>query len=379
MKKITTLLADDKKSRILIPLLTIAMSVVVASIMLLMLGKNPIAAFAGFLQGCGLLPKPTYGNGKGMITDLLSFLGIMAPMLLASLGVAIGMQTGLFNIGVSGQMLSAGLIATVVVGYSGMSAAVAKPVALLIGALVGCLLGAFVGFLKYKFNIHEVVSTIMLNYIINYISGFYINAYIADPITRASKVCSAASRLTVMGVEVGGYKLNIPLGIVVALIGVVIVWFLLEKTVMGFELKAVGKNRDCARYDGINVNKSIVISMSLSGLFAGLAGIAFYMGYYNQIVPKTLSSLGYDSIAVSLLGNNSPFGCIFSSFLITIFQSGSVYMSSTTGVNKEIASVIVGILLLFSACGGYIQYTAKRKQEKYKAEAASRKEVEKDA
>lgn len=103
MKKITTLLADDKKSRILIPLLTIAMSVVVASIMLLMLGKNPIAAFAGFLQGCGLLPKPTYGNGKGMITDLLSFLGIMAPMLLASLGVAIGMQTGLFNIGVSGR------------------------------------------------------------------------------------------------------------------------------------------------------------------------------------------------------------------------------------------------------------------------------------
>lgn len=354
------------------------MSVVVASIMLLLLGKNPLTAFAGFLQGCGFLPKASYGGGKGMITDILSFLGIMAPMLLASIGVAIGMQTGLFNIGVSGQMLAAGLLATVVVGYSGLSAVVAKPVALLIGAATGCILGAFVGFLKYKFNIHEVVSTIMLNYIINYVCGFFINAYFADPITRCSKVCSSASRLTITGVKAGGYKMDIPLGIIVALISVVVVWFILEKTVMGFELKAVGKNRECARYDGINVNKSIVLSMSLSGLFAGLAGIALYMGYYNQIVPKDLSSIGYDSIAVSLLGNNSPFGCIFASFLITIFQSGSVYMSSITNVNKEIASVIVGILLLFSACGGYIKYVAKRKQEGYKTEE-SKKGVKKDA
>ena len=140
--------------------------------------------------------------------------------------------------------------------------------------------------------------------------------------------------------------------------------FLLDRTVKGFELKAVGQNRSCAQYAGVRVGRNIVTAMLLSGMCAGMAGVTYYLGYFNAIVPKELVSLGYDSIAVALLGNINPVGSIFSSFLITIFQKGSVYMSSTVGVPKEIANVVTGILLLFSACGTYIRSLAHKKRER---------------
>jgi simple sugar transport system permease protein len=204
----------------------------------------------------------------------------------------------------------------------------------------------------------------MFNYIINYIVGFFINTYYNDIITRSSRICSAASRLSITGITWGTAKLTLPLGIILALAGVFLVRFLLDRTVAGFEMKAVGLNRDCAKYAGINVGRSIVLAMTLSGIFAGLAGVTYYVGYFNSIVPKELATLGYDSIAVALLGNISPVGAIFSSILITIFQKGSVYMSSTVGVPKEIASVVTGILLLFSACGAYMRYLAGRQRER---------------
>ena len=358
------LLDDERTSSKAIPILSIIMSILVASIFLLILGKNPFTAFGGFLKGSGFLPKAKYSGGQSMLTDLLSFLGILAPMLFASLGVIIAMKAGLFNIGVAGQMLASGFIATVFIGYSKMNAIIAKPLVILVGIVVGGAMGALVGYLKYKFNIHEVVSTIMFNYIVSYITNYFINTYYADPITRTSRVVSAESRLTITGLTMGNIKLSIPIGIFLALIGVFIVRFVLDRTTLGFELKAVGKNRNCAEYAGINVGKNMVLAMCLSGVFAGLAGVTFYLGYYNTMVPKELASLGYDAIAVSLLGNSNPVGSVFSSILITIFQKGSVYMSSTTGVPKEIASVITGILLLFSACGNYIRYVAHRKREK---------------
>lgn len=155
-------LSNDKTSSIAIPFVSIVLSLIVAAILLIALGKNPIETFASFIRGCGFLPKPSYASGKGMITDIFSFLGIMAPMLIASIGVVIAMRANLFNIGVSGQMLASGFIATVIVGYSDLSPYIAKPVAVLIGIVVGGLLGMFVGVLKYKFNIHEVVSTIII-------------------------------------------------------------------------------------------------------------------------------------------------------------------------------------------------------------------------
>jgi simple sugar transport system permease protein len=153
-------------------------------------------------------------------------------------------------------------------------------------------------------------------------------------------------------------KCKVPLGIVLAVVMAFAVQFIFDRTAFGFELKAVGLNRKCARYIGVGVGKSIVISMALSGVLAGLAGVTYYLGYTNTIIPKTLVGMGYDSISVALLGNSSPVGSIFAAFIVTIFQQGANYMSSMVGVAKEIASLITGILLLYASCGGYMQMVA---------------------
>jgi len=378
--RFAALLDSEKWSGISIPILSLVLSLITASVMLLILGKNPLTAFLSFLQGSGFVPKASYGGGAGMLTDFFTFLNVLAPMMLASLGFIVAFRAGLFNIGISGQMMASGFLATAIIGYSGMNAWAAKPLVILVGLVAGGLLGAFVGFLKYRFNIHEVVSTIMLNYIISYLTGFFINARFADPLTRSMKICSNEARLTWTNVQIAGMKCSVPLGILLAAAAVVVVKFIFDKTVFGFELRAVGRNPLCAKYTGIKVGRRIVVALMLSGMLAGLAGVTYYCGYYNTIVPKALSSMGYDAIAVALLGNSTPIGCIFASVLITIFQNGSNYMSSTLGVAKEIASLITGILLLFSSCGGYFRYLAHRKLEAARdaADAAAKAEPQRE-
>ena len=368
--KLAAILDGNRWSSISVSILSILLSLICASIVLLVLGKNPLVAFQSFLQGAGFLPKANYGGGSGMLSDLFTFLNLLAPMILAALSFIVGFKAGLFNFAISGQMLTSGFVATAIVGYSGLDAVIAKPLVIVIGIVAGGLLGAFIGFLKYKFNIHEVVSTIMVNYIVNYLTGFFINTYFADPLTRSMRICSSEARLTWMDVPLGGVACDIPLGIVLAVLAALIVKFIFDKTVFGFELRAVGMNARCAKYTGIKVGNRIVLSMVLAGMLAGLAGVTYYCGYYNTIVPKTLPDLGYDAIAVALLGNSSPIGAIFAGALIGIFQTGSNYMSSSLGVAREIASLITGILLLFSACGGYFRYLAHRRMERLADEAA---------
>ena len=347
-----------------VSILAVLMMFATAGILLLVIGKNPLDALRSFLQGCGILAKENYGGGSGQLTDLLDFLSFLAPMILASLSFITAFKAGLFNIGISGQMLLSGFVATVLVGYNkDLSATVARPAVLLIGLLVGGLTGVLVGFLKYRFNIHEVVSTIMINYIISYLTGFMINSNYVDMMTRNSKVCSPASRLTLTNVMIGDLKCKIPLALIAAILVALLVSFLFRKTVLGFEIKAVGQNRRCSEYTGIRVSRTILLSMGLSGAIAGLAGVAYYLGYTNSIVPKSLPGMGYDSISVALLGNSAPIGSIFAAVIVSIFQQGANYMSSSVGVAKEIASLITGILLLFAACGNYMRYRAERKMQ----------------
>ncbi|MDR1046522.1 MAG: ABC transporter permease [Treponema sp.] len=362
--RIFRLLSEDRTSPVALPFFAIVLTLITASLLLLVLGKNPLVAFAAFLRGSGFMLKGSYAGGQNMLTDFLSFLGILSPMLLAALAVIVALKAGLFNIGIAGQMLTAGFLATVFVGYSNLPSPIARTLVILVGLGTGAAMGALVGFLKYRFNIHEVVSTIMFNYIASYVTGFFINTYYVDVMSRSSRVCSAASRLTITGLRWGSMRPTIPLGILIALAAVFIVRFVLNRTTFGFELKAVGLNRDAAMYAGIREGRSIVLSMLISGALAGSAGVCYYLGYYNNILPKSLASLGYDAIAVSLLGNLSPVAAIFASVLVTVFQKGSVYMSSTVKVPQEIALVITGILLLFSACTVWIRYRARMELEK---------------
>ena len=311
---------NGRYASVWVSVLAILRTIITAGILLLIMGKNPFTAFYCFLQGCGLAPKANYGGGSGMLSDLTDFLNYLAPMMLASLAFIVGFKAGLFNIGIAGQMLISGFAATVLVGYNkSIPAPAAKILVLLVGIAVGGLTGALVGFLKYKFNIHEVVSTIMINYIISYLTGFFINSKFVDMLTRTSRVCSPESRLTITGVMIGDVSCKVPIGMGLAVVMAFVIQFVFDRTAFGFELKAVGRNRQCARYIGVGVGKSIVLSMALSGLLAGLAGVTYYLGYTNTIIPKTLVGMGYDSISVALLGSASPVGSIFAAIVVTIF------------------------------------------------------------
>ncbi|MEH7238979.1 ABC transporter permease [Bacillus sp. JJ1562] len=365
-------ISNEKWQPISIPLVSILISFIAAAIVILLIGKNPLQAFYNLLQGAGIMPKPSYAGYKSMLTDFLSLLNAMTPLVFASLAVAVAFRAGLFNIGVSGQMLVSGFLATIIVGYSGLDAIIAKPLVLVIGIVAGGLMGGLVGWLKYKFNINEVVTTIMLNYIAQYVISFFIQMYYVDPISRQSKYIAEEARLTLVNVDIANLKMDIPLGFILAIIAAILIKFFMDKTVVGFEIKAVGSNRNAAKYAGINVGRNTVLAMAISGGLAGLAGVTYYLGYFASIQPKVLSSIGFDSIAVSLLGNSHPIGIIFSSFLVSIIDQGSTYMSSQAGIRQEISSVIIGLILLFSACGAYMKYKVSRLKEK----EVERKEIE---
>ena len=377
MKKFLAKRLEGRYSTLWASVFAIVLTMITASVLLLIMGKNPVVAFQSFLQGCGFLPKAKYGGGSGMLSDLFDFLNYLAPLMLASLAFIAGFKTGLFNIGISGQMLLSGFLATVMVGYNkSLFPAVAKPLVILIGIAAGGLVGAFIGFLKYRFNIHEVVSTIMINYIISYLTGFFINNNYVEMMTRTRRVCTAAARLTWTNVKIGGVNCKVPLGIVIAILIAFAVQFLFAKTSFGFELKAVGLNPKCAKYFGVGVGKSIVLSMAISGVLAGLAGVTYYLGYTNTIIPKNLVGMGYDSISVALLGNSSPIGAIFASIIVSIFQQGANYMSSRVGVAKEIASLITGIMLLYASCGNYMKMLAHSVIQKEADKTSNREEEE---
>ena len=163
-----------------------------------------------------------------------------------------------------------------------------------------------------------------------------------------------------------------------ALLVAFLIQFVLDRTCFGFEIKSVGFSKKASRYAGIPVGKNLVLTMALSGALAGLAGVSYYLGYFGSIQPRVLPSMGFDSIAVALLGNSNPIGIVFFSFFITILSKGSTYMNSASGLESEIASVITGIILLFSACNAYIRYLVNKekleREEQNKRQDKSRAE-----
>ncbi len=342
--------------KLIIPLVSLLLSLLAGVVVILIIGKNPITAYQNLLQGSGLLPKPSYAGYKSMFTDFMVFLNTLTPMIFAALAVVVAFKSGLFNIGVSSQMLLAGFTATVLIGYSPLNGWIAKPLVIIIGIVVGAALAGLIGYLKYKFNINEVVSSIMLNYIVQYVISFFINTSFIDVVSRQSKNINPEASLTLKNVEIAGLKMDIPIGFLIAIIAIIIVGFVLNHTKFGYEIMTVGKSKEAATYAGINVGPTLVKAMLLSGALAGLAGVTYYLGLNWSIRPRILPSVGFDAIAVALFGNISAFGSFLASFVVTIITKGSAYMSSISKVPAEIASVITALILLCSASGAYFKF-----------------------
>ncbi|WP_320128474.1 ABC transporter permease [uncultured Sphaerochaeta sp.] len=368
------LLGNERTQGVTVALFCIFLSLLVGALLLLSLGKNPLLAYKSILQGAGFWPKARYAGHKSILTDFMSLLDYVTPMLFASLSIAVAFKSGLFNICVPGMMIFSGFIASILIGYSTLPPLIARILVVLVGMGCGALLGGLIGFLKHRFNTNEVVSSIMLNYIVAYVVSFFIQTRFVDPLTRQSLKINDSARLTLTDVVAGNLKMDISLILPLGILLVFLLKFMMDRTRLGFELKAVGLNPKAARYSGMNVGKTVILAMVLSGALAGLAGVSYFMGTFASIQPKVIPALGFDAIAVSLLGNSSPIGCFFASLLVTTITNGTTYMSSQVGVLREIASLITGILLLFSACSGFIRQQVRRYKSEFEDEKLEREE-----
>ena len=319
------------------------------ALILWLMGKNPVEAYMNLLQGSGLMAKAKYASHQSMFTDFMSFIDALTPMIFASLAVAVALKGGFFNIGVSGQMLFAGFCA-----HMAALAVPSKIIVVIIGIIAGALIGALIGWLKYRFNVNEVVSSIMMNSILMYLITFYINTFYVNPVSRQSKAVSEAARLTLSRFRWEGMRFDIALAFPLALLTALFLRWFIDRTTYGYEVKALGLSPKAAYYAGMNVNRTALMTMTISGALAGLAGVSYFCGYLAAIQPGVVPSMGFDAIAVSLLGGNNPLGCVLASFLVTVISKGSVYMSSRQNIDMEIAWLISAFILTFAACSAVL-------------------------
>lgn len=329
----------------IVSLIAVLLGLIAGGLLMLFIGSNPIEGYSYLLQG-GLKNLERIGNT----------LATASPLVFTGLSVAFAFRTGLFNIGGSGQMLIGGLCATAVALTFDFSRPVLLLVMILVGLLGGAVWAFIPGLLKARFNVHEVVSTIMMNWIAYWTVYYVIPSYFKGEFleTESRKLPEAATLRAPFLTEMfqGSY---VNLGLFLAVIAVIIVAFIINKTTLGFELKAVGFNRHAAEYAGMQVNRNIVLSMLISGALAGLGGVALYAGNASSIQIGILPSQGYDGIAVALLGANSPIGVFFAAVLFGLLYSGTGFMNAMTEIPPEIANTIIAIIIYFAATSVLIE------------------------
>lgn len=323
----------------IISLLATFFGLLAGAVLMLVTGHNPIEGYMYLFKG-GLMSVERIGNT----------LAIATPLIFTGLSVAFAFRSGLFNIGAAGQLLMGGLFATAV----GLTLDLPRPLLLLtmiVAGFIGGAIWAFIpGLLKAKFNVHEVVSTIMMNWIAYWTIYFTVPAYFKGPSleTESRSLPVEASLKSPFLTELfNGSFIN--LGLVLAVLSVVVISFILNKMTLGYELKAVGFNRHAAEYAGMAVQRSIVVSMIISGGLAGLGGVAQYAGNASNIQIGVLPTQGFDGIAVALLAINAPVGVLISAIFFGLLYSGRGYMNAMTEIPPEIADSIIAIIIYFAA------------------------------
>jgi len=293
------------------------------------------------------LPLKAYGalfNGSlGSFDGLVETAVQAAPLLLAGLGVAVGFRAGLFNIGAQGQFLL-GALGAVWIGASlaDASPVVVIPLALLVSVLVGAAWAGIAGYLKATSGAHEVVTTIMLNYV----ALALLSWLVAGPLrlTNSPQPVTAGVGNAALPILIGrdGH-----IGILIALAAVPLVWFLLHRTTIGFEIRSVGANADAARYAGMRPRFVILLTMALAGGLAGLAGGTTLLGLSQQMPAGYSTTVGFDAITVALLGRSNPWGVLPASILFGAMRAGAGSMQIQAGVPADLVYIIQAIILLF--------------------------------
>lgn len=304
------------------------------------------------------------------IYPLTETLRIATPFIFAGLGVALGFQGGLFNIGAEGQYFVAGLT-TVFVGYSlrGIPLIIHLPLALIAGMIGGGIWAAIPGYLKGKTGAHEVINTIMMNYI-----AFRLAEYMLDvggPMARGD------GRPVSPEIQTSAYlpqffpnqlSIRVNFGFVLALGAAWLVWWLLYRTTLGFEIRTVGQSPHAARYAGMNVPRTIVVTMAISGALAGLSGATDILGVIHFMPNAFYSGYGFDAIALALLGKSHPLGVVLASLLFGALRAGAQNMQGVAQVPIDLTSIVQGLIIVFIAAPEIIRmlYRVPKTEEKEK-------------
>jgi simple sugar transport system permease protein len=344
---------------LLVPLLAVVTAVIIGSILILLAGLDPIKAYGGLLQGA-------IGTDSSIVRSLIK----MAPLILAGLAVAFAFKGGLFNIGAQGQLV-VGALLSAWVGFAlvGLPPAVHIVLALLAGLVGGALWGMIPGLLKAYTGAHEVISTIMLNYVAALLLEWSVSpartAAPPGPLAFCRTVGSCAigqtpeilpsAMLPNLYQSAGANPENLHIGVFLAILAAFIVYIVVYRTTFGFELRMVGLNPSAARYSGINVARMTVLTMMIAGGLAGLAGAVQTLGVNYRFQVNQSLSIGFDSIAVSLLASNNPLAIIPSALLFGAMSAGGTQMQSASRVPADLIQVIQALILMFVAADQIIR------------------------
>ncbi|MBG6182866.1 simple sugar transport system permease protein [Arthrobacter sp. CAN_A214] len=283
-----------------------------------------------------------------MIYPLTQTLTVATPLICAGLGVALAFRAGLFNIGAQGQILIGATFAGWVGFTLHLPAGIHLLLVILAGMLGGALWAGLVGVLKARTGAHEVILTIMLNYVaVNLVLYFLSTPAFQRP--GSTNPISPQLDPTALYPPLLGPEFRLHWGFVVAVLATLFVWWLLNRSTVGFELRAVGANATAARTAGISVSKGYILAMAIAGALAGLAGVAQVSGTEKVLTSGVAASFGFDAITVALLGRSSPWGTFAAGLLFGAFRAGGVTMQASTGTSIDIVLVVQSLIVLFIA------------------------------
>ncbi|WP_404452681.1 ABC transporter permease [Virgibacillus necropolis] len=342
-------MTSNKLFNILVPVISVLLGLISGAILMLVFGYNPIEGYLALWNGA-------FGD--------MYFLGEtvrqITPYILTGLAVAFAFRTGLFNIGAEGQVI-VGWLAAIWVGLAvDAPIYIHMPLAIVAAAVAGGLWGFIPGILKAKLGVHEVIITIMLNYTALYVANAIIRNVLTDSKDSTETIPATASMASEWLQQITFYS-RMHYGILLALFAAIIMWFIIEKTTRGYELRSVGFNQHASKYAGMNVQKNIILSMVISGAFAGLAGATEGLGTFGYMsVQSGFTNLGFDGIAVALLGANTAIGVIIAACLFGVLKVGALNMPLAADVPAELVDIIIALIIFFVASSYIIRWAILR-------------------
>jgi len=348
-----------------LPLIAIFLGFVIGAFFIIIAGKSPLIAYTALFKG-----------SLGGLSKIGETLYKSTPLIFTGLSVAFAFRTGLFNIGAEGQYI-VGSITAIAIGwyFQNMPAYILLPMILILGGLAGGIWASIAGYLKARFGVHEVITTIMLNYTAligtNYIIRTILNPQVLEGTSKMAFSVSIPekARLAKLSqfIPQFGYS-SAHTGIFIGIVCAIIIYYLLFKTTLGYEIRSVGFSPDAAEYGGISKKKNIILAMFISGILAGLAGAVQVTGLiYKVNMSSAMSGYGFDGIAVALVGGNHPIGVLASALLFGVLSNGARKMQ-LAGIPKEVIGIIQGVIIIFIAGKLVVEIISKKRKRAHKKE-----------